>query len=275
MMTSLPRLPVNGSPDSGGPVSKWPCVNNGGEKSQIRLDRTPVLEIPTALPPEAVRALSFWSVRPGGIVSLTDPDETVYRARVVRLSSDEALVVPFEKQACGRSNGSCLTVFQALPQKERFELILEKLTELGVDRIVPFVSRHSITLRERDAGQKKSHRWPEVIKRAAKQCRRIRLPELAPVFDWPEVLSEASCGDLRLMLYEGTCGSSLGELLQQGGGQQVALLIGPEGGFSEQEVIDAEKAGILPVSLGQRILRTETASIVSAAIIQFCLGRLE
>ncbi|MEZ4599268.1 MAG: 16S rRNA (uracil(1498)-N(3))-methyltransferase [Syntrophotaleaceae bacterium] len=237
------------------------------------LHHDPVLETTTALPPEAVRALSYWSARPGEIVTVTGPDGTLFRARIVNLSSLEALVVPFERWPRTSGIRGRLAVYQALPQKERFELILEKLTELGVDRIAPFTSRRSVTLQQRDAGQKKSHKWPEVVLRAAKQCRRDMLPELAPVLAWTQVLQEIARSDHRMMLYEGRDLPALGEAGAEALGN-IALLIGPEGGFSEDEVREARAAGIVPVSLGRRILRTETAAIVATAILQYCLGDL-
>jgi 16S rRNA (uracil1498-N3)-methyltransferase len=167
-----------------------------------------------------------------------------------------------------------LTVYQALPEKERFELILEKLTELGVTRIVPFVSKHSSTLAARDAKQPKSHRWPEVLRRAAVQCRRAIIPELSPCLDFAAVLTDTPETALRLMLYEGEGTSSLKELLAGDECRQVALLIGPEGGFATEEVASARLHGFLPVSLGPRILRTETAAISAATVIQFACGDL-
>jgi 16S rRNA (uracil1498-N3)-methyltransferase len=238
------------------------------------LCRTPVLEEETALPPEAARALSFWSARPGEILTLTGPDDSAWRGRVSRLTGEEARVVVFEKLPFSPESLVHVTVFQALPQKERFELVLQKLTEIGVDRIVPFVCRRSTTPEQRDLGQKKSHRWPAVVLRAAKQCRRALLPELSPVLCWRDVLLEAAGADLRLLLYEKHPGRTLSQLLRRMEAERVALVVGPEGGFTEREMEEARHSGLVPVSLGSRILRTETAAIVSAAIIQFALGDL-
>jgi 16S rRNA (uracil1498-N3)-methyltransferase len=238
------------------------------------LCRTPVLEEETALPPEAARALCFWSARPGEILTLTGPDDSAWRGRVSCLTGEEARVVVFEKLPIFPESLVHVTVFQALPQKERFELVLQKLTEIGVDRIVPFVCRRSITPEQRDLGQKKSHRWPEVVLRAAKQCRRGLLPELSPVLYWHDVLLEAAGADLRLLLYEKHPGRTLSQSLRRMEAERVALVVGPEGGFTEREMEEALHSGLVPVSLGSRILRTETAAIVSAAIIQFALGDL-
>jgi 16S rRNA (uracil1498-N3)-methyltransferase len=153
-------------------------------------------------------------------------------------------------------------------------MVLQKLTEIGVTRIVPYTSSRSTTPEERDAGQKKSHRWPEVILRAARQCRRAMLPELSPVLDWDGAAYEASHADLKLMLFEGEAQLTLREALKGVNANRIALLVGPEGGFTDDEVEDARKLGVLPVSLGQRILRTESAAIIGAALLQYELGDL-
>ena len=250
------------------------CINNGGRASEVRLEGVPVLEVPIGLSPRALTALSCWQPRPGEIVTLVDPRENYYRARLMRIGPEEAEVVPFQRFPQPAESRIALEVYQALPEKERFELILQKLTEIGVARIVPYTSEHSTTQEGRDAGQRKSHRWPDVVLRAAKQCRRGRIPELYTVASWDEAICRAAGADLKLMLYEGEAGWTLGEALRGETPCRVALLVGPEGGFSPGEVADARKSGFLPVSLGPRILRTETAAILGAGIIQYQLGDL-
>jgi 16S rRNA (uracil1498-N3)-methyltransferase len=248
------------------------CVNKGGPASLIRLGSVPRLEAETLLPPQAVAALSLWESRPGDVVTVIDPQQNCYRARIVEFGSERAVAVPFHQFPGPVESMVSIEVYQALPEKERFELILQKLTEIGVSRIVPYISTRSTTLEERDAGQKKSHRWPDVILRAAKQCRRGMIPELFAVASWDEATYRAAGADLKLMLCESGASWSMGEALRGENPGRVALLIGPEGGFDSAEVEDAWKMGFLPVSLGPRILRTESAAIVGAAIVQYELG---
>ena len=141
-------------------------------------------------------------------------------------------------------------------------------------RIVPVVSQHSSTPAARDAKQQKSHRWPEVLRRAAVQCRRATIPELSPCQELAAVFVAAQTADLCLMLYEGEGTTSLRTVLAGRECRQVVLLVGPEGGFAASEVTAAREHGFLPVALGPRILRTETAAICAAAVIQFALGDL-
>ena len=244
------------------------CVNNGGLISLIRLGHVPQLDVETSLPAEALTALSLWQARPGEVLTVIDPEATAYRARISCLDPEHPFCIPFERLANPVESLLRIEVYQSLPDKERFELVLQKLTELGVARIVPLESQRSATLEERDAQQKKSHRWPDVISKASRQCRRAMLPELLSMHTFTEALGCAASAELKLMLYEGGAAWSFTEGIGSFRPQSIALLIGPEGGFTREEVQQAQAEGFLPVSLGPRILRTETASIVAVALAQ-------
>lgn len=236
----------------------------------VRLEMTAAIDKELALPPDAVRALSFWGHRPGAILTIVDVCGSLFRARLL----DGHRVVPFQLMDGSARPAVPLTLYQALPEKERFELVLQKSVEMGVQRIVPFISARSTTPEERDAGQRKSHRWPHVVQRAAKQCRRPDIPGLGPVMTFGEVLAEAKRWDLAVMLYEGKTVLALRDALLRTDISGAALIVGPEGGFSREETRLASEAGILPVSLGAKILRTETAAIAGVALMQFVFGEL-
>lgn len=247
------------------------CLNRGGEASLVRLDRVPELEEELPLSAAACLALHSWEGRGGQVVTVVDPEGSLFRARVTGFDGASGSVVPFEQLPAARREPARIEVYQALPDKERFELILEKLTELGAARIAPFQAARSISLAERDARQKKSHRWPDVVLRAARQCRRPALPELYPMLTWDEALWLGAQADLKLMLLEKDAPWLLREVLDLRP-FRIALLVGPEGGFSPEEVEEAQPLGFVPVSLGARILRTETAAIAATAVLQHCFG---
>lgn len=250
------------------------CVNSGGTRSIARIDVVPVAEVELSFGVATAAALSGWQVRPGAIVTLVDAENLCWRARLTTLAEDGGTAVPFQRLPRPLESPVALEVYHALPEKERFELVLEKLTELGAARIVPMTTARSSTVAERDRGQKKSHRWPEVVRRAAIQCRRAMLPELVECVSFAAALEEIATADLRLFLYEGEPGWTLREALRGERPERIALLVGPEGGFSPEEFEQARAAGCLPVSLGPRILRTETAAIAACAAVQFALGDL-
>lgn len=249
------------------------CVNGGGSGSLLHLPVVPVCEREIDLGPASLGVLHRWSARPGEILTATDPEGNAWRLRLTVLGGT-AYGIPFVRLDRPVESPLSIDVYQAVPEKERFELVLQKLTELGVIRIVPVVTQRSTTPAQRDARQAKSHRWPEVILRAAKQCRRTQLPELFPATSFVEVLAMASTAELKLMLYEGEQTLRFTEAIGNLRPAHVALLVGPEGGFDGEEVAAARTAGFLPVSLGSRILRTETAAIVGTALLQGLLGDL-
>jgi len=248
-------------------------MNSGGPGSQILLPEVPQFDCEVRLSPSQVGSLRAWQARPGEVLTVVDPQEQCYRARITLIDDTGAIVIPFT--SCPPANRLlAIDVYQAIPEKERFELVLQKLTELGVARIVPFVSQRSLTQAQRDANQKKSHRWPDVVLRAAKQSRRAELPELWSPLTWQECMQEAARADLALLLYEGDERCSLRNALQKFSGQRLALIVGPEGGFADHEIVQARRSGLVPVGLGPRVLRTETAAIVGAAVVQYELGDL-
>ncbi|MBR5998120.1 MAG: RNA methyltransferase, partial [Deltaproteobacteria bacterium] len=129
------------------------------------------------------------------------------------------------------------------------------------------------TLEERDARQRKSHRWPDVVLRAARQCRRALVPELVPVLSWSDALAQMNLNPaFDIVLCEKEDAVRLSAVLEAPASPRVRLWVGPEGGFSPEEVAAFRASGAHCVSLGGRILRTETAAITVAAVIQHRWG---
>ncbi|MBN2645314.1 MAG: 16S rRNA (uracil(1498)-N(3))-methyltransferase [Desulfuromonadaceae bacterium] len=246
-------------------------MNDQRNETLIRCPGHLKLEQEAVLSVDGCQALALWQARCGEILTVQDDQQNFFRARLSFWQQDEARIVPFEAIENPESPVE-ICVYQALPEKERFEWIVQKLTEIGVVRIVPFTCARSTTLEQRDAGQRKSHRWPDVILRAARQCRRALLPQLDEVRSWQEVLEELADWDVKLLLAEKGMRWSFGEGLGHSRPQRVALLVGPEGGFEEQEVLAAQQRGAVPVQVGPRILRTETAAVVGATLVQGRVG---
>lgn len=224
---------------------------------------------------ENFQNLALWKPRVGEAVTVRSENKRFFRARVARLGSDTAEVFVFEEFNAQLESHLKIMLLQALPQKERMELIIQKTTELGVSSIVPLKSERSISLEQRDAGQKKSHKWSEIALKAAKQSRRATIPEILPCCGFNEAIRMVSGSDFKILLWENEKTALLKESIRRlkySEACSVAIVVGPEGGFEDEEVEEAQKAGFLSVSLGQRILRTETAAIVMVGLIQYELG---
>jgi 16S rRNA (uracil1498-N3)-methyltransferase len=155
------------------------------------------------------------------------------------------------------------------------ELIIQKATELGASSIVPFKSNRSIFLEDREKKQPKAHRWQRIAVKATQQSRRGRVPLIEPYCDFSEALEYAEGSDLKIILWEKGRDNPLRDVLRSRGNcGKVTVMIGPEGGFDPDEVQGAQERGFIPVTLGRRILRTETAAIVLLGILQYELGDL-
>ncbi len=246
-------------------------VNNGGAASIIRLDDVAQLEQPAAIGAAGRAALALWQARRGEVLTVADAAGNWYRARIDSIGDSGAVAIPFAPLSAPESPLR-LGVFQALPHKERFELVLQKLTEIGVTDIIPFTCTHSTTVEQRDSGQKKSHRWPDVLLRAAKQCRRGVIPRLYPAITFEQVVESLACWEVKVLLAEKDTYWTLAQGLGNCAVASAAIVVGPEGGFAADEITAAQNCGAVPVTLGERILRTETAAIVAAALTQHLVG---
>jgi len=167
-----------------------------------------------------------------------------------------------------------ITLFQSLLTRDKFELVLQKCTEVGVSAFVPVVTERSL-VRDTSIKPEKFARLQKIITEAAEQSHRGRIPDLSQPITFEQLLSKLSDFDCRLIAWPADGTVTLQQALRsigKGVPETVALLIGPEGGFSQKEVEQARDIGAIPVTLGPRILRTETAAIVAAALILYELG---
>ena len=165
-----------------------------------------------------------------------------------------------------------VTLAQSLLKGEKMDYLIQKATELGVKEIIPFFSSRSVPLLEKSGRLKRHHRWGRIAIEASKQCGRGVVPKIEPLQDYSEMLQIASPGSLCLILWERE-GGQLKKVLERSKEKtRIFFIIGPEGGFSQEEVEEAKRAGFIPVTLGRRILRAETASLCLLSILQYEQG---
>lgn len=193
------------------------------------------------------------------VIELIDFDKETIRAR--RVSDVKKFVA--EKK---------IILADCLPKQNRFDNILEKATELGVAKITPLISERTIARPGGVRAQSKLERWKKIAKEAAEQCARNTIPdieEIRELDDWLKEITSLDEDTLLLFCWENEQETTIREVLSVNKDKNIIVLIGPEGGFSEREVSEIKSAGGVSVTLGKRILKTDTAAISVLAMINY------
>ena len=164
-------------------------------------------------------------------------------------------------------------LFQGLPKGDKMELIVQKAVELGAFSIIPVEMKRCVVRLDAKKAEKKRQRWQQIAEGGAKQSRRMIVPEVAPVMSFRQALEAAAQLDICLLPYENAKGmEKTREILKEiHPGMRVGIFIGPEGGFEEEEVQAATEMGARQITLGHRILRTETAGMALLSVLMFQL----
>lgn len=165
-------------------------------------------------------------------------------------------------------------LYQALPKLDKMETIVQKAVELGASEIVPVMTSRCISRPDEKTMAKKRERLQKIADEAAKQCGRGKLPPVRELLSFKDAVKAMSTAEVPLLLYEHAT-APLKASLEHVGGKTVAVMVGSEGGFSEEEAAFAIQNGVSSVSLGPRILRCETAPLAALSVILFVAGEME
>lgn len=196
---------------------------------------------------------------PGDTISIFNGKGKSFHAKIVDLKTIKIL----QEDELHTEDVFSIILCQALLKGEKMDMIIEKATELGVKKIIPFVSDRCIVRHTR-----KIERWQKIAKEAAEQSNRSIVPEINNMINFSELIKTIDNG---ILFWEKSTSPLIQTISGVNRDKNVFLLIGPEGGFSQEEVSQAEKMNIKTASLGKRILKAETASIVSVALVSFLL----
>ena len=209
--------------------------------------------------------------REGQEITVCDGAGTDYLCRILSLERGVHTEI-LSAAPCDVEPETKITLYQGLPKADKMEWIIQKCVELGVERMVPVSTERAIVKLDKKEG-KKLERWQKIAEAAAKQSGRGIIPQMGEnVLSFREAVAEAAKLDGALIPYEKEEERGIREFVRDFSGKTVGVFIGPEGGFSPEEVALAEEAGILPVTLGKRILRTETAGMTTVALLLYELG---
>ncbi len=194
---------------------------------------------------------------PGEVIAVCDGQGNDCICEIERITSDSVYARVTERRRNEAEPPYRATLYQAPAKGEKMDYIIQKAVEFGVYRIVPFESSRCIAKLREGAADKKVSRWQRIAEEAAKQCGRGLIPRVAEPVSFKQAIEMAKDEGVCFMCYESEEQRSIGEIERA---EQYSFFIGPEGGFSPAEVDLAENAGVIPVSLGRRILRCESAS---------------
>ena len=190
---------------------------------------------------------------------------TDYNSVIETITENEVLCRVESSEPSRSEPTVSLTLYQAYPKQDKLEFIIQKTTELGIARIVPFISARCVARPDEKSYAKKRERFCKIAEEAAKQSGRGIIPEIAPLMTINEAINDMKNHDLKLFCYENG-GERLGNITMPQSGS-IALMIGSEGGFERAEAEAAETAGAVQIWLGERILRCETCPVAVTAII--------
>lgn len=225
-----------------------------------------------ALPDAVARhAVGVLRLRDGDDVILFNGDGSECVGQLLRTGKGAEVVL---KAACApaRESPLAITLVQGVSSGERMDYTLQKAVELGVAHIQPVMMRRTIVRLDDNKRMKRRQHWQGVVIAACEQCGRNQLPEVAPILDFHDWLATAGAHEGTRLLLDPEASTRLRDLLSPDGA--VTLLAGPEGGFDPGERELLRRAGFQPLSLGPRILRTETAAVAAMAVIQGLWGDL-
>lgn len=214
-------------------------------------------------------------MRPGEEVTVSDGNNRQYICQVEDYEEERAVLRIWEEKPVDTELPSHIYLFQGLPKQEKMELIVQKCVELGVYAVVPVMMKRCVVKLDSKKALKKIERWNGIAESAAKQAGRGFVPEVMPLQAYTEALEAAKKLDVILVPYELAEGMEETKKILSSirPGQSVGIFIGPEGGFEREEVECALEAGGQVVTLGKRILRTETAGLALLSVLMFHLER--
>ena len=212
----------------------------------------------------------------GAEVVLFDGKSVEATAHITRIGPRALELKIAERRPVAASSRPEVTLIQALAKGDKLDFVVQKATELGAARVIPVTTVRAVARLDAGAIRTLSRRarWQKIAREASRQSGRLDVPEIEGVTSLTTALSASPKDALKLILWEGARQTTLRDQLPAEPPRQIVIAIGPEGGFAVEEVEAARQVGFVPVGLGPRILRTETAALVTLAILGYVLGDL-
>ncbi len=206
-------------------------------------------------------------------ILLTDGTGRVFEARIAGFESDSVRVDVHREVTEQRESGLELVIAQGFLKENKMDDLVRQVTELGVTRWIPMITTRTVARPDAGRLEKRLKRWRTIAVEAIKQCGRSTVPEISPAMDFPRVLALAGQVELPVFFWENADSPLQANPADLPG--SVLMMLGPEGGFSENEADQAKFSGFRLVTLGPRILRAETAAVTACSLAQYLFGDLQ
>ena len=210
----------------------------------------------------------------GEVLTVTDDRGMRYRAEIAEVTSGALVARIFETTSAPAKTSPSIILAQSLLKGEKMDWVIQKATELGVDRIAPILANHSVVRPRADRIEHQRARWQRIALEAAQQSERWAVPVIDDPATVTQLLSLSNSATAKFVLAERSHGSSLASAPLPGADGNVWLLIGPEGGWRNEELRQALEQGFVAVTLGPRILRADTAALAAITVLQSRCGEL-
>ena len=214
----------------------------------------------------------------GEQVTVSTGGSTAYLVELTEFQKDAVTGRILERMESLQETAIEVVLFQGMPKGDKLELIIQKCTELGVSAVVPVETSRSVVHLDSGKAAKKLERWQKIAQEASQQSKRVQVPTVGPYYNWKQFLQHLSeQNGLTIVFWEDEQTQSLKALLrsQAEKPQRINLVVGPEGGLSEEEVEQLRALGAVSASLGKRILRTETAGMAGISMVMYEFDELE
>ena len=222
---------------------------------------------------EAKHIKNVLRMRPGDKVGLFDGQGLEYSARIVVFSGNDIEVEILRSFPAVSESNIDITVAQGYLKERKMDGLVRQLTELGITKWIPFFAERSIPQPDKKHLSVRTERWRKIAKESIKQCKRGRIPEIGKTVSFEEVLNLGDVCDLKIAFWENEL-KPINDTLPKPNQQfnNIFAMLGPEGGFSSQEIESARARGFVTAALGPRILRAETATIAACVLLQYLYG---
>jgi len=211
---------------------------------------------------------------PGDTLVVSDGCVRGYRIRLDKVNRQEVEGIIEEEFILESESPVHVTLVQSLPKSDKMDLIIQKCTELGVKEFIPLLTKRAIPRLAEDKIEKRVARWQKIALEAAKQCQRAQVPKVKGPLSLEEFLPAMPVASIGIMPWEEEKEINLKQVLKKTLEKNIFLFIGPEGGFEQEEVELARNYHVVTVSLGKRILRTETAALATVTMVLYETGDL-